>query len=138
MPNSEPTLLLIEDNPDDAALARRALTSTKTTARLQVAENVQSGLDLLQSQTALPKAVFVDLNMPERNGFDFLRLVRENPATEMLPVVVLTTSNSPADIERCYRLGANSFVTKPLDFGEFIDVFSTMSRYWLRFNQLPV
>lgn len=136
--HAEPLLLLLEDNPDDVALARRALRDASGPVRLQVAESVQEGLNLLTGPEAQrPRAIFMDINMPERNGFDFLRAVRAAQHLKTLPVVVLTTSSRPEDIENSYRLGANSYVTKPLDFREFVDVFASMSKYWLQVNHIP-
>jgi two-component system response regulator len=132
-----PSLLLIEDNPDDVALAQRALKQRGVKVLLNIATSGKEAMELLDAREndKLPKAVFLDLNMPGWHGFDVLKRVRENSKMAALPVVVLTTSNEPSDIERSYELGANSFVIKPLDFSEFSDVFAKMSAYWLGINQ---
>ena len=132
-----PSLLLIEDNADDVALAQRALKQRGVTALLTVANSGKEALEILDSRGdgRLPKAVFLDLNMPGCHGFDVLRRVRSNQKMAGLPVVVLTTSSEPSDIERSYELGANSYVTKPVDFSEFSEMFARMSRYWLTINQ---
>lgn len=132
-----PSLLLIEDSADDVALAQRALKQRGVHALLNVATSGKEALEILDSREdgKLPKAVFLDLNMPGLHGFDVLKRVRSNQKMAELPVVILTTSNEPADILRSYQLGANSYVTKPLDFSEFSEVFAKMSSYWLAVNQ---
>jgi two-component system, response regulator len=130
-------LLLVEDNADDIALARRALARSDVKAHLEVTGSGNEALAFLESAARLPRVVFVDLNMPGLSGFDLLRRLRHNPQTRTLPVVVLTTSTDPVDIGRCYTLGANSFITKPVDFSEFTDLFIRVSRYWMNDNQPP-
>lgn len=130
-------ILLVDDNPDDVALARRALARSEVGAQLEVASSGLEALDRLTNSGELPKAVFLDLNMPELSGFEVLSRLRQEPSTRNLPIVVLTTSREPFDIRRSYALGANSFVTKPLNFSEFTDVFVRMSHYWMNDNQAP-
>jgi two-component system response regulator len=132
---SAPRLLLIEDNADDIALARRALARSQMKVDLQVAQTGQEAMQMLGSAADLPKAVFLDLNMPEWNGFDLLRKLRTQSHTRTVPVIILTTSREPGDVNRSYVLGANSFVTKPVDFGEFTELFAQMTGYWLNVNQ---
>jgi two-component system, response regulator len=133
----EPTVLLIEDNPDDIALARRAITRQRVGARLEVATSGRAAVEMLHSpERGLPRAVFLDVNMPEWNGFEVLRRLRAKDRTRLLPVVMLTTSSEPDDIARGYQLGANSYVAKTLDFEEFTEVFATMTRYWTRVNEV--
>lgn len=133
MPNSRHSVLLVEDNPDDIQLAERALNRSNVDANLEIARSGQEALKRLSEWR--PRAVFLDLNMPEVSGFEVLRRLRGEPATRSLPIVVLSTSKEPADVERCYDLGANSFVTKPLDFVEFSTVFAKMTEYWVKYNQ---
>jgi two-component system response regulator len=133
----EPTVLLIEDNPDDVALARRAIIRQKVGARLEVATSGRAAVEMLKSPDyGLPRAVFLDVNMPEWNGFEVLRRLRAEDRTRLLPVIMLTTSSEPDDIALGYRLGANSYVAKPLDFEEFTEIFATMTRYWTRVNEV--
>jgi two-component system response regulator len=135
---TEPSLLLVEDNPDDIALAQRAVARGGVRANLVVARSGKEALDLLNASARLqhqPKAVFLDLNMPEWSGFDLLERVRAGGPIASVPMIVLTTSSEPADVERSYRLGANSFVTKPMDFKQFADVFASMSAYWAGINE---
>ncbi|HKD08975.1 MAG TPA: response regulator [Bryobacteraceae bacterium] len=133
-----PSLLLVEDNPDDIALAQRAVARGGVQANLVVARSGKEAWDMLNASARLqqqPKAVFLDLNMPEWSGFDLLERVRAGGPIATVPMIVLTTSNEPADVERSYKLGANSFITKPLDFKEFADVFAIMSAYWAGINE---
>jgi two-component system response regulator len=134
----EPELLLIEDNTDDIELAQRALKRSRVKARLHVARSGPEAWDWLHQQGPddQPKAVFLDLNMPEWSGFEMLERLRAQHSTRSLPVVILTTSKEPADIERSYELGANSYVTKPVDFLEFTDVFAKMTGYWIGVNEV--
>src|SRR5947209_3328094 len=109
---TDPSLLLVEDNPDDIALAQRAVTRGGIRANLVVARSGKEAWDLLNASVRLqqqPKAVFLDLNMPEWSGFDLLERVRANSPMAAIPMIVLTTSGEPADVERSYKLGANSF-----------------------------
>lgn len=134
----EPVVLLIEDNPDDIALARRAITRRKLGARLEVATSGPEALARLRrSDQSLPRVVFLDVNMPEWNGFEVLERLRADDRTRHLPVVLLTTSTEPDDIAMGYRLGANSFVTKPFDFEQFTEIFATMTSYWAAVNEVP-
>lgn len=131
-----PSLLLIEDSTDDIALVKRALVRSKLKVDLQIALNGHDALAYLASESVeLPKVIFLDLNMPEWNGFDLLLKLRNQARTRTVPVVILTTSREPSDVSRSYILGANSFVTKPVDFGEFTDLFTRMTGYWLDINQ---
>jgi len=133
----QPVVLLVEDNPDDIALARRAMTRRNLAARLEVATSGPEALAKLHhSSQRLPRAVFLDVNMPEWNGFEVLERLRADDRTRHLPVVMLTTSTEPDDIATGYRLGANSFVTKPFDFEEFTEVFATMTTYWAGVNEV--
>lgn len=133
----ETTVLLIDDNPDDIALAKRAMERRNLRARLEVATSGREALDLLnRDDRRLPKAIFLDVNMPEWNGFDVLRRVRAQARTRHVPVVMLTTSSEPADVAKGYELGANSFVPKPLDFDEFTEIFAAMTHYWGAVNEV--
>lgn len=133
----EPVVLLVEDNPDDIALARRAMTRRNLAARLEVATSGADALARLRrADERLPRVVFLDLNMPEWSGFEVLERLRADDRTRHLPVVILTTSTEPDDIATGYRLGANSFVTKPFDFEKFTDVFATMTSYWAAVNEV--
>lgn len=129
---TEKSVLLVEDNPDDIALAERALRRSGVSVRLEVAT---SGKDAWTSvHKNAPDALFLDLNMPGWNGFELLRRLREDETTRHVPVIILTTSKEPSDISRCYELGANSYVSKPVDFVQFSALFGEMVKYWLNIN----
>jgi len=133
----QPVVLLVEDNADDIALAQRAMARRNLAARLEVATSGPEALARLRDCEGLPRVVFLDVNMPEWNGFEVLERLRANDRTRHLPVVLLTTSTEPDDIATGYRLGANSFVTKPFDFEKFTEIFATMTSYWAAVNEVP-
>ncbi len=132
----EATILLIDDNPDDIDLARRAVARRNSGTTLEAASSGREALERLNGNGNLPRAIFLDINMPEWNGFDVLRRLRENERTRHVPVVMLTTSNEPRDVLKSYELGANSYVPKPLDFDEFTEVFAATTRYWSSINEV--
>ena len=133
-------ILLIEDNPDDAALAVRAFRKQGLAAELTVCNSGEEGLNYLLSQTAdenLPRLVLLDLQLPRMSGLDVLKAMQDNDRTRLLPVVVMTSSDEDRDIQRSYRLGANSYLRKPVEFAEFADVVDQLQHYWLTLNRLP-
>ena len=140
-------ILLIEDNPDDEILTRRALEQYSGFDCVDVASDGVEALEYLSieggfpssgknvpTNTTLPDLILLDLKMPRLNGHEFLRYVRENPATAHIPIVVLTTSSEEEDINTSYELGANSFLRKPVDFLDFTKAIKQLSRYWLELN----
>jgi two-component system response regulator len=134
-------ILLIEDNPDDVALTMRALKRNNISNTVMVAHDGEEALEFLlpaDAATALrPALVLLDVNLPKLGGLDVLRRIRADDRTSTLPVVVLTTSNEERDIVDSYRLGANSFVRKPVVFGEFVEAARVLGLYWLLVNQPP-
>ncbi len=134
-------LLLIEDDPNDVELTRRAFRRLGLDARLDVlsdgAEAVKQ-LDACAATGGLPKAVFLDLKLPGMSGIDVLRTIRRNGRLSSLPVVILTSSGLLADITACYEHGANSYVVKPVDPGEFRRVVETLGLYWGEMNQVKL
>jgi two-component system response regulator len=147
MQESSPgTLLLVEDNPDDEALMLRAIKRTNIKEEIVVvrdgAEAVQyllkEGADGELSPDNLPRAVFLDLKLPRLDGLEVLQRIRANPATRLLPVIILTTSGQEEDLLQSYVLGASSFVRKPLSYSELIKVASHLVTYWLTINQVPL
>jgi two-component system response regulator len=138
----ERTILLVEDNSDDAALTLRALQKSEIRNPVQVASDGQEALDWLAQQTLeseprLPSLILLDLNMPRMDGFETLHRIRMNHKTRHVPVVVLTSSREDTDLVRAYALGANSYIRKPVDFREFVEVTRQIGRYWLVLNELP-
>ena len=131
------TILLVEDNPDDEALTVLALRMT-TPATLEVARDGQEAMDYLTNDgKALPRLVLLDLKLPKIDGLEVLRRIREDDRTRLTPVVVLTSSNAPNDVVASYRLGANSYVRKPVDFDQFSETIRQLGTYWLAVNEPP-
>ncbi len=139
---SDHTILLIEDNPDDAELTRIAFAEAGIDSRLVVVGDGAEALDYLFARGAhaerdaaqLPSIVLLDLNLPKLDGREVLQALRANPATRGLPVVVLTTSTEPFDVEASYALGVNSYIRKPVDFQKFVEVVKQIGLYWLVLN----
>lgn len=132
-------ILLVEDNPDDAELTRIAFAEAGVDYRLHVVgDGVQALAYLRGCSTAdLPSLVLLDLNLPKLNGREVLETIRAEPATRSLPVVVLTTSAEPFDVDQVYELGANSYIQKPVEFERFVEVVRQIGLYWLALNQPP-
>jgi two-component system, response regulator len=135
---NEKNILLVEDNPDDIALTRRALSKHKLANRLAVARDGVEALDMLLDETAgLPEVVLLDLKLPKIDGLEVLRQVRANPRTRYVPVVVLTSSDEERDVIASYDLRANSYVRKPVDFEQFLEAARQLGLYWLVLNKAP-
>ncbi|PBJ84232.1 two-component system response regulator [Lysobacteraceae bacterium NML93-0399] len=136
------TILLIEDNPDDAELTRIAFAEAGIDSQLVVVGDGAEALDYLfargrhaaRDAADLPSIVLLDLNLPKVDGREVLQALRANPATRGLPVVVLTTSTEPFDVEASYALGVNSYIRKPVDFEKFVEVVKQIGLYWLVLN----
>lgn len=139
--NNQP-ILLVEDNPDDEALAIRAFKKSNMTNEIVVARDGEQALSYLfdkerLNSKELPSVVLLDLNLPKIDGLEVLREIRSNPSTKRLPVVILTSSKHEEDLIEGYNLGANSYVRKPVDFNEFVTAVSQLGVYWLLLNELP-
>lgn len=128
-------ILLIEDNPDDERLTIRALRRSRITNPIQVARDGEEALHLIRTTPPLPSLVLLDLKLPKVDGLEVLQQLRTNERTRLLPIVVLTSSNEERDIIDSYGLGANSYVQKPVDFGQFMDAVSQLGLYWLLINE---
>ena len=134
-------LLLVEDDPNDVELIQFALEHCALTPQIDVVEDGEQALRYLHGQTGiqdnhpLPRMVLLDLKLPKIGGIRVLEAIRQNPRTHNLVVVVMTSSAEEQDIEACYRLGVNSYVVKPVDFQEFLDVSQQVGVYWMRINQ---
>jgi two-component system response regulator len=132
-------ILLVEDNPDDVMFTLRAFKQSNLVNEIVVAVDGEQALKILlperDERTVQPALVLLDLKLPKIDGLEVLRRIRADPRTESLPVVVLTTSSEEADIVRSYRLGANSFVRKPVVFSDFLHATSVLGSYWLLLNQ---
>jgi two-component system response regulator len=134
-------ILLVEDNPDDVLFTLRALKSNNIDNRVVVAADGEEALGHLlptdDRPPLRPALVLLDVKLPKIGGFEVLQRVREDPRTHTLPVVVLTTSNEERDILTSYELGANSYVRKPVVFGEFVEAARVLGLYWLLVNEPP-
>ena len=138
------TILLIEDNPSDIELTRRALDRSRVSNELVVVQDGQEALDYLfgsgpyagRDAAALPGVALLDLKLPKVPGLEVLRAIRDDPRTRRLPVVILTSSNEEQDVSCCYDLGVNSYIQKPVDFDQFRKIVSQVGLYWLVINQL--
>ncbi|GAB3736538.1 response regulator [Luteimonas pelagia] len=140
---SHKDILLVEDNPDDVELTRIAFDEAKIANRLIVASDGVEALDFLfargkhadRDPDDLPSIVLLDLNLPKVDGREVLQEIRNNERTKTLPVVVLTTSTEPFDVEASYALGVNSYIQKPVDFEQFVWAVKQVGLYWLVLNQ---
>ena len=135
-------ILLVEDNPDDVELTRLAFDEAKIANQLAVVGDGAEALDYLfargrfadRDPADLPSLVLLDLNLPKVDGREVLQAIRSNEATRSLPVVVLTTSTEPFDVEATYALGVNSYIQKPVDFEQFVWAVKQVGLYWLVLN----
>jgi two-component system response regulator len=132
-------ILLVEDNPSDIKLTQRAFLKCNVVNELIIVEDGQAALDYLHGAAAreLPAVVLLDLNLPLIDGLEVLRRIRAHPRTRLLPVVVLTTSKEQEDVIASYKLGANSYVRKPVSFAEFSAAVAQLGIYWLALNEGP-
>lgn len=141
----ENVILLIEDNPDDIELTLRAFRKNAIVNRVVVLKDGEEALDYLFcrgayencAKTEKPMLILLDLKLPKIDGLGVLREIRSRDATCLLPVVILTTSREEKDLVEGYRLGANSYVRKPVRFEDFVRVVGQMGLYWLILNEAP-
>jgi CheY-like chemotaxis protein len=135
-------ILLVEDNPDDVELTRLAFDEARVANTIVVVGDGAEALDYLfargayahRDPAALPSIVLLDLNLPKIDGREVLQAIRSNELTRTLPVVVLTTSTEPFDVEASYALGVNSYIQKPVDFEQFVWAVKQVGLYWLVLN----
>jgi|ERR1700693_414223 len=138
-------ILVVEDNPDDEALTVRALKKSNLLNELVVARDgveaweylTGTGMHSGRDTNVMPQVILLDLKLPKLDGLGLLQLIRNNPQTKLLPVVVLTSSNEEQDRFASYNLGANSYVRKPVDFTQFMDAAVQLGLYWLVLNECP-
>lgn len=137
-------ILLVEDNPDDVELTRRALEINKISNRVDVVTDGAQALDYLHGKNddggyrrMLPQVVLLDLKLPKVNGLEVLKTLRGHERTKLLPVVILTSSREEHDMVEGYSLGANSYVRKPVSFDQFLEAVRHLGLYWLVINEPP-
>lgn len=139
---SERDILLVEDNPDDIELTRIALHEADVANPLVVVRDGAEALDYFNGRGSfagrdtarLPALVLLDLNLPKVDGREVLQAIRSDPHTRALPVVVLSTSREPRDVQASYALHANSYIQKPVDFQQFLWAVKQVALYWLVLN----
>lgn len=135
---SRPEILLVEDNPADAELILLTLGEANLPATIRVAHDGAEALTYLEGAAdGLPRLVLLDLKLPKVDGLEVLRRLKADPKTQALPVVMLTSSAVERDVVAAYRLGANSYIQKPVDFEQFRRVLVDASRYWLEVSVPP-
>lgn len=138
-------ILLVEDNKDDEELTLRAFKKNNLKNEVRVARDGVEALDFLfgtgthsaRDLSVMPSVILLDLKLPKVDGLEVLRRIRSGPKTQLLPVVVLTSSKEEQDLIKSYSLGANSCVRKPVDFNEFVGAVAQMGCYWLLINEVP-
>ena len=142
---NEIEILLVEDDPNDVELTLRVLRKNNLANKIHIAGDGEEALDFLFCRGKFsdrhfdnpPKVVFLDLKLPKLNGLEVLRELKKDPRTQPIPVVVMTSSREQRDLVDGYRLGVNSYIQKPIDFGEFQAVIKDLGYYWLVLNQRP-
>jgi two-component system, response regulator len=135
--NSGP-IFLVEDNADDEALILRALKKSNIRNEILVARDGAEALDrLLDDESPLPGLILLDLKLPKVDGLEVLQRLRANERTRLLPVVILTSSDEQEDVAKSYKLGVNSYVRKPVEFGAFAETVGKLGLYWLLINEIP-
>lgn len=138
-------ILLVEDSQNDAELTIRALKKRNLANNLVHLKDGAEALDFIfangdyshRDVTNIPKVILLDLKMPKVNGLQVLAKIRADERTKMIPVVVLTSSKEDPDVEECYKLGANSYIVKPVEFDNFLEAVSSLGFYWLLVNLPP-
>ncbi len=138
-------ILLVEDNPDDVDLTLRALKKSNITNEVLVVRDGVEALDYLfatgvhagRDISVMPAVILLDLKLPKVDGLEVLRRLRADDRTKLLPVVILTSSKEEQDLIDGYRLGANSYIRKPVDFTQFTEAVRQLGLYWLLLNEPP-
>ncbi len=131
-------ILLVEDNPVDLELTLRAFTARKLTNPILVARDGEEAVSFIQQWEhgePVPIVILLDLNLPKLNGLEVLGIIKAHPVYKTIPIVMLTTSSESTDIKTAYRLGANSYIVKPVDFEKFIDMARQIELYWNVINK---
>ena len=142
---NEIEILLVEDNPNDVELTLRALKKNNLTNRVHVVKDGAEALEYIFANGAYahrkiedhPRVILLDLKLPKVDGLEVLRKIKSDERTKVIPVVVLTSSKEERDLVESYKLGANSYITKPVDFDSFVKAVAELGLYWLLLNQPP-
>jgi CheY-like chemotaxis protein len=145
MSTNEIEILLVEDNPNDAELTLRALKKNNFANNVVHAKDGAEALEILFGEAdrsgsgiaTVPKVILLDLKLPKVNGIEVLERLKGDERTRLIPVVVLTSSREDTDLARCYELGVNSYIVKPVDFDSFAKAVTDVGCYWLLLNEFP-
>jgi len=146
MRNRHPAVVLLaEDNPAEQNLTRRAFREAQVECDLRIVSDGEEALQYLHRQgryadpglSPMPSILLLDLNMPRLDGRQVLQRLKQDPELQALPVIVLTTSGAEQDVARSYELGCNSFIQKPFELQEFMEVLASLRNYWLHLVTLP-
>ncbi len=138
--NNDKFILLVEDNQGDEVLTLRALKKNNVANEVVVARDGAQALELLHGPTAraaAPSMVLLDLKLPKVDGLEVLKAIRADERTSLIPVVILTSSKEEQDLISGYKLGANSYIRKPVDFNQFVEAVKHLGLYWLVLNEPP-
>ena len=137
-------ILIVDDSPKDVELAISALAQKNLANEVDVAEDGEEALDYLykrgrfaDNESGLPAVILLDIKMPKMDGIECLKLIRSEPKFNLIPVIMVTSSREERDLVESYRLGANSYVVKPVDIVQFIDAIKVLGQYWAVINQPP-
>ena len=135
-------ILLVEDSPSDAELTLTALKMAKVVNQVSHVEDGVEAMEFLRqegkyAQSQRPDLILLDLNLPRKDGREVLEEMKGNPDFQLIPVVILTTSQAEQDIIRSYKLHANCYITKPVDFKQFMHVVKSIEEFWLTIVKLP-
>lgn len=135
-------ILLIEDNPGDIFLTKKAFKTCKMSNRLYVAEDGYKAISFLKKEgenknAVTPDLILLDLNLPGKDGREILSEIKEDDNLKSIPVIILTSSEAEKDILTTYKLHANSYIVKPVDFSKFVEIVSTIENFWFSIVTLP-
>lgn len=140
MTQTDRPILLVEDNPMDVDLTRRAFSRRKIKHPIEVARDGEEVLELIsgwEERRPLPILILLDLKLPKVDGLEVLRQLKSHPKFHVIPVVVLSTSTEDSDIQVAYQEGANSYIVKPVDFDQFMQIVEHIQIYWCLLNIPP-
>lgn len=146
MGNDAVEILLVEDNPGDVELTKKALMKGRIANKLRIVRDGQEAIDYMfhkgkycdETMAPLPGLILLDINLPKVDGIEVLRQIKSSSSLKHIPVVILTTSSREKDIVNGYDLGVNSYIVKPVDFNKFLETVKNIELYWLITNTPPV
>ena len=142
MATTDSPILLVDDSPDDILIAKRAFAKSNMHNKIFVTYNGEEAIQFLQKKEKFKdmpttSLVILDLKMPKVNGFEVLKIIKNDENLKSVPIIVLTSSSRPEDIERAYKLGCNSFIVKPINFEDFVEAVQEIKHYWLSLSKIP-